>query len=222
MKGAGCVKSLTWRLANSFHTHPFIHEIMVIGACLVPVLQVLTLYEALTSKHCFQGTTAVILVAYGLWHKCCVISAPGVQGKGDCHLLWEWSHRRQIFVTWLVGTARTELVRCCFFPKFQMGLGQPGMTSLYGDSWTHSLSCGPGRVPASGPVWARGPGQQLSKSWFCTDRHDCLPLYQNPSHRGKKAKYRVWGTGKEALWVGAQPQAFRAVCRIAQLNAQRG
>ena len=66
MKEAVCVKSLTQHLANCFHTHPFIHEIMVAGVCLVPVLQVLTLHDALTSKHWFQGTTAVILVAYGL------------------------------------------------------------------------------------------------------------------------------------------------------------
>ena len=81
-----------------------------------------------------------------------VLSAPGVQGKGDCHLLWEWSHRLQIVVTWLVRTAKTELVRCCFYYEFQMGLGQSGMTRLYGDSWTHSLSCSPERVPASGLV----------------------------------------------------------------------
>lgn len=66
MKGAICVKSLTQYLANCFHTHSFVHEIMVTGVCLVPVLQVLTLYDALTSKHWFQGTTAVILVACGL------------------------------------------------------------------------------------------------------------------------------------------------------------
>ena len=129
MKGAVCVKSLTRRLADCFHTHSFIHEIMVTGVCLVPVPQVLTLYDALTSKHWFQGTTAVILVAYGLWHKCCLCSlSPRCAGEGrlspslgvesqaadSCHLARQDSQDRtgqMLLLPWIpdgLGAARHD------------------------------------------------------------------------------------------------------------------
>lgn len=106
-------------------------------------------------------------------------------------------------VTWLVRTAKTELVGCCFYHEFQMGLGQPHMTRLYGHSWTHSLSCSPGVSPLL--ALSEHVGRPAAVKVLVLHRPARLsPLYQNPLHRGEGQVHRLgFREGSPLSWSPA-------------------